>query len=196
MCQEVCKDSGCSNPAADHSRKIARPRKRRDSSARRRQLAHPLRRRLSTKHHVPDSGGNSENRIRLARMMRQMPRAQPLFDRKGRIHKMNPVMYVLIHGEPAHDTAVKNHPRRQTKPGDRPDQYDRSRNPRPQRKHRMRIAMMHVMQRRQERPMRMPQHPVDDILDQRPRKQPSHKNKNQKHLMILGLRQKLSNAAS
>jgi hypothetical protein len=108
---------------------------------------------------------------------------------------MNPVMYILINGEPAHDTAVKNHARRQTKPRERPDQHDERGNPRPQRKHRMRIAMMHVVQRRHERPMRMPQHAVDDILNQRPRKKPGHKNKNQKHAMILGLRQCVSNAA-
>ena len=39
------------------------------------------------------------------------------------------------------------------------------------REHRARIAMVHVMQPRHERAMRMRQHAVDDVLGQRPRKQ-------------------------
>jgi hypothetical protein len=59
--------------------------------------------------------------------------------------------------------------------------------------------MMHLMQPRHERPMRMPEHPVDDVFEERPRKQPSHKNKNEcdaDHTMILGPRHPLSNAAT
>jgi hypothetical protein len=44
--------------------------------------------------------------------------------------------------------------------------------------------------------MRMPQHPVDDILNQRPRKQSAHESQNQYHIVILGPRRTLSNAAN
>ncbi len=37
--------------------------------------------------------------------------------------------------------------------------------------------MMHFVQPGHERPMRMPEHPMNDILDQRPGKQPSPENK-------------------
>jgi hypothetical protein len=36
--------------------------------------------------------------------------------------------------------------------------------------------MMHLMQPAHERPMRMPQHAMDDVLEQRPRKHSSRKD--------------------
>ena len=36
--------------------------------------------------------------------------------------------------------------------------------------------MVHVMQRRHERPMRMPEHAMNDVFDNRPRKQPRREN--------------------
>src|SRR5271168_536704 len=109
MSQEVWIESGCSNMTAHDAPEIARPGQRRDPRTRHRQLAHPLRRGLGAEHHVPDSRRNPENRVRLARMMRQMARAQPRFDRTRRTGEMNPVMKVLIRGEPTHDSAVEDH---------------------------------------------------------------------------------------
>src|ERR1700678_2763533 len=112
MSQEGSIESGCSNTTAHDAPEIARTRKRRDPRTRRRQLAHPLRRGLGAEHHVPDSRSHAENRVRLARMMRQMTCAQPRFDARGRDGEMNPVVNVLVDGESAYDPAIKNHSRR------------------------------------------------------------------------------------
>src|SRR6202167_6167523 len=106
MSQEGSIESGCSNTTAHDAPEIARTRKRRAPRARRRQLAHPLRRGLGAEHDVPDSRGHAENRVRLARMMRQMTRAQPRFDARGRDGEMNPVVNVLIDSEPPYHYAL------------------------------------------------------------------------------------------
>src|SRR5580658_7589222 len=124
MSQEGWIESRCSNTTAHDAPEIARPR----------QLAHPIGRGLGAEHDVPDSRGHPENRVRLARMMRQMARAQPRFDARGRDSEMNPVVNVLIDGESAYDSAIKNHPGRETEPRKRACQQHRRRNPRAQRK--------------------------------------------------------------
>src|SRR5208282_4666980 len=104
MSQPLWRESGCSNPAADHSAEIAGAAERRDSRARRGKLAHPIRLGFGTECHVPDSRRHPENRVRLADMMRQMARAQARFDRARGAGEMNPVVKVLIRGESAHDS--------------------------------------------------------------------------------------------
>ena len=109
-------------------------------------------------------------------MMRQVPRAQPRLDRVRRRREMNPVMEILIDGEAGDDSAVENHPGRQSKPRIRAGQHERSRDPRAHREHGPRIAMVHVVQLRHECAMRMTEHAMNDVLDQSPRKQPSRED--------------------
>src|SRR5208282_2794024 len=122
MSQEVLNESGCRDPPADHSPKIARTRKRSDPRHAGRQLAHPLRLRLCAEYDIPNSRRDPENRIRLTHMMRQMPRAQTRFNRARGLREMNSIMHVLIHGESANDSAIEDHARRQTEPRERAGQ--------------------------------------------------------------------------
>ena len=112
-------------------------------------------------------------------MMCQMPRPQLRFNRTRGRREMYPIVNVLIDSESAHDSAVEDHPRRHSKPRKRTSQHECSRNPRTQREHGTRIAMMHLMQPRYERPMRMPKHPVDDVFEEGPRKQPGNENEDE-----------------
>src|SRR5690349_16622418 len=89
---------------------------------------------------------------------------------------MNPVMNEFVAGKPRRDSAKKNHPRRRAKNPPRNSDHHRNRNPRPQRENRARIPMMHLMQPGHERPMRMPQNAMDDVLEQRPREDSSRKD--------------------
>ena len=104
-------------------------------------------------------------------MMRQMPRTQPLLKRTGRFRKVNPIMNELVASKPRRNSTKKNHRRRRPKNPTRTDNHNSDRNPRPQRENRARIPMMHLMQSANERPMRMPEHAMDHVLKQRPRKQ-------------------------
>jgi len=109
-------------------------------------------------------------------MMRQMPRPQPFLNPARRPRKMNPIMNQLVPRKPGRDPAKKNHPRRSPEKKERTDDHNNHRNPRPKRENCARIPMMHLMQPAHERPMRMSEHAMDDVLEQRPRKHSSRKD--------------------
>ena len=89
---------------------------------------------------------------------------------------MNPIVNEFVTSKPRRDPAKKNHPRRSPKKNPPTNDNHRNGNPRPERENRARIPMMHLMQPAHERPMRMPQHAMDDVLEQRPRKHSSRKD--------------------
>ena len=128
-------------------------------------------------------------------MMRQMPRAQPRLNRTRWRREMYPVVHELIDRESGDDSEQKDHPGR---PEDRHKtinttavgMYARIANTA------RGSTMMLVVERRHERPMRMREHAVNDVFDERPREQSRDENeRGEDHIAILGWRQWLSNAA-
>ena len=89
---------------------------------------------------------------------------------------MNPIVNEFVTRKPRRDPGKKNHPRRHPKKNEGTAKHNSHGNPRSQRENCARIPMMHLMQPAHERPMRMPQHAMDDVLEQRPRKHSSRKD--------------------
>src|SRR5712671_1063437 len=98
--------------AANHTAEIAPARKRRDTIANGRQLPHPCSLRLGPENNIPEPRSHPENRIGLFKVMRQMPRSQPLLNPARRPRKMNPIVNEFVTRKPRRDPAKKNHPRR------------------------------------------------------------------------------------
>jgi hypothetical protein len=182
----MCQWSRCSEATAEERTEIARSGERRNLRSLGSKLAHPIGRRLGAQHDVPQPRGDAENRVRLGQMVREMARAQALFERARWDREMNPVMNELVHSESRKDPAKKDHPRPEAENRQQRSEHDGSRDIRMHREDGSRIAMMHVMQRRHERPVRMPKHPVNDVLDESPRENPGTKNQRiRDHEMIL-----------
>src|SRR5215469_17376984 len=97
-----------------------------------------------------------------------MARAQTLFKRARGRGEVDPVVNKLIRRESGEDTGNKKYPRPKAENRQCCCYQDGGRDVGVHSEDGARIAMMNVMQRRHERAMRMTEHAVNDVFDQRP----------------------------
>jgi hypothetical protein len=125
---------------------------------------------------IPDAVRHPENFRRLAKMMREVARAQPILDREEWAREVDPIMEDFVAEEASHDAEPYRRRGPQTEDAENQYRHDRRGKPCADREHRMRVAMMLVMQRRRKGDEDVTQKAVDGVFDKRPREQPEHKH--------------------
>jgi hypothetical protein len=131
---------------------------------------------LAAERAIPDAIRYPKDFRRLAKMMREMTRAHAIFQRANRVRKVDSVMEKFVAEEARHDSEPYRRYGRQAEDAENDQRHDCGREPCADGEHRVRIAMMLIVQRGRESDEDVTQEAVNRVFDERPREQPEHKH--------------------